>query len=354
MGWSGNGRKAELRRAPSPNLDHSQPCASLLRRAGRGCCAAMNWYYLDSASAPQGPVQPDALRSLVASGQLAASALVWRDGLSAWLPVEQALRDDAAAALRPSAPDDRPPSPEERSFVDDDGTAYQWSGAERRFLPVASGVEPPPLYDAAQQVMPDDAEPPLPLPPPRRADADGEEEGEEAPARRGGGAGPPASGGQKRQREEAVAKEREKLAQRKERAAAPRAEGTKARAPALLLVFRRRVSHACMFAGEHVCLCDGHPRRRDRGGGGGGLLQVRAAQGRGRRRAAGQAVRRQSHGRAERRRACGLSQGAAHNAEQSHARPPHSKRPSRPRSRRWALRAPFWTARSCARGKGRR
>jgi len=46
----------------------------------------MNWYYT-SAGVQLGPVPDETLRSLVVSGRLLPSDLVWREGMPAWQPV---------------------------------------------------------------------------------------------------------------------------------------------------------------------------------------------------------------------------------------------------------------------------
>lgn len=52
---------------------------------------------------------------------------------------------------------EQPPSPAEKSFVDDDGTAYEWDRASRRFVEVGTGgsaaAAPGPLYDEADMTF---------------------------------------------------------------------------------------------------------------------------------------------------------------------------------------------------------
>lgn len=48
----------------------------------------MKWYYAKGGS-QQGPVSTEDLQAKVSAGELAASDLVWRDGMKDWLPVTQ-------------------------------------------------------------------------------------------------------------------------------------------------------------------------------------------------------------------------------------------------------------------------
>jgi len=66
----------------------------------------MKWYYAKGGS-QQGPVSTEDLQAKISAGELAASDLVWRDGMKDWLPVSQ-LGDFAnylpgAAAPQPPA-----------------------------------------------------------------------------------------------------------------------------------------------------------------------------------------------------------------------------------------------------------
>ncbi len=117
--------------------------------------------------------------------------------------------------------------------MDDDGTAYTWDAARRAFVPAelaAVGASAgtganaaPPAYAPEDMTFPDEEEPPLPLPPPRSGapggDSDAEEEpdadavaaeleAERAPGMKG-----------KRARDEAVERERERMAAKKEQRA---------------------------------------------------------------------------------------------------------------------------------------
>jgi hypothetical protein len=46
------------------------------------------WFY-EVAHQPQGPVEIDAIRELLASGQINAATLVWREGMPDWKPLQQ-------------------------------------------------------------------------------------------------------------------------------------------------------------------------------------------------------------------------------------------------------------------------
>ncbi len=48
-----------------------------------------DWYYADSSNQQQGPVEAAALAGLFRSGSVNAATLVWREGLAAWVPLQQ-------------------------------------------------------------------------------------------------------------------------------------------------------------------------------------------------------------------------------------------------------------------------
>jgi hypothetical protein len=88
----------------------------------------MSWFYA-SSGVQKGPVSEEALRSLAASGQLAPTDLVWRDGMPSWQPASSIpglLPPGLAAppplpASQPAAPYYPPPRP---SISDD--SAMRW------------------------------------------------------------------------------------------------------------------------------------------------------------------------------------------------------------------------------------
>lgn len=64
---------------------------------------------------------------------------------------------------------EQPTSPTEKSFVDDDGTAYEWDPTARRFVEVgAGGAAGAPQYDMADMTFAGETEviPPMPDPVP--------------------------------------------------------------------------------------------------------------------------------------------------------------------------------------------
>lgn len=63
----------------------------------------MNWYYALNGQ-QQGPVSEQDIVRLVASGTLAASTLIWRDGLPDWQPISTALPAALGTAAPASAP----------------------------------------------------------------------------------------------------------------------------------------------------------------------------------------------------------------------------------------------------------
>jgi hypothetical protein len=75
------------------------------------------WYYADNGQ-QMGPVSTSELRALLAKGVVKSSDLVWRDGLSNWIPASQTRE---LCAVAPAAPAPRPggaaaPSPAKRRY----------------------------------------------------------------------------------------------------------------------------------------------------------------------------------------------------------------------------------------------
>ena len=66
----------------------------------------MKWYYAKGGS-QQGPVSTEDLQAKISRGELAASDLVWRDGMKDWLPLSQV--GDFGSYL-PAAPASQPPA----------------------------------------------------------------------------------------------------------------------------------------------------------------------------------------------------------------------------------------------------
>ena len=63
--------------------------------------------------------------------------------------------------------EEQPPSPVEKMFVDDDGTAYEWDSQARRFAEsgtAAAGAPAAAQYDIADMTFTtdDEAQPPMP------------------------------------------------------------------------------------------------------------------------------------------------------------------------------------------------
>ena len=61
------------------------------------------WYYTQNGQ-QAGPVDEAQLSAMVAAGQLAASDMVWKDGMAAWLPVSAVPELSGGAAAQPFAP----------------------------------------------------------------------------------------------------------------------------------------------------------------------------------------------------------------------------------------------------------
>lgn len=117
--------------------------------------------------------------------------------------------DDALAAFQAEIAglEEAEEDPEEKSFVDDDGTAYVWDAAARKFIPegqdrAAAAVPPPISWSEADMMMPDDDDvAPMPsLKEVKRAmarDRDGDDLGSIPGGGNDGGGGTAAVGGGK-------------------------------------------------------------------------------------------------------------------------------------------------------------
>lgn len=63
----------------------------------------MSWYYAEN-NERRGPIEDAAFQTLVNSGTIKPETLVWRDGLSEWIPFSQAAGSVSAAAPITSSP----------------------------------------------------------------------------------------------------------------------------------------------------------------------------------------------------------------------------------------------------------
>lgn len=79
----------------------------------------MQWYYSKNGT-QLGPVEEGELRSKIASGEISATDLVWREGLTDWLPSAKVPELAGAATVAPPAY--APPAPP--SFGDAGGSPY--------------------------------------------------------------------------------------------------------------------------------------------------------------------------------------------------------------------------------------
>ncbi len=73
----------------------------------------MQWYY-SKAGAQHGPIPEAELRAKLAAGEVAATDLVWKDGMTDWIPSSQveALKPSLSTLESAGAPaSGRPPSP---------------------------------------------------------------------------------------------------------------------------------------------------------------------------------------------------------------------------------------------------
>jgi type IV pilus assembly protein PilA len=62
------------------------------------------WFYVDGGQNRQGPVSAEALAEAYRLGQVGQDSLVWREGLSEWLPLRQFLDELGLAGITPVAP----------------------------------------------------------------------------------------------------------------------------------------------------------------------------------------------------------------------------------------------------------
>mmetsp|Transcript_7974 Transcript_7974/g.13825 ORF Transcript_7974/g.13825 Transcript_7974/m.13825 type:complete len:472 (-) Transcript_7974:379-1794(-) len=159
------------------------------------------WYYLGNANQHTGPVEETDLPALFGSGAISAQTLFWAEGRSEWQPLEGIPELQSIAASTSSAEvvaevdelekfraemenagayedteeteekrgtkrsaggaqDDepeleRPSTPEEKTFVDDDGTMYVWDSKQRKFATQATEM---PTYDESDMVFQEEEE----------------------------------------------------------------------------------------------------------------------------------------------------------------------------------------------------
>ena len=72
----------------------------------------MNWFYAKNGS-QQGPVDTEALKAMLARGEVSPSDLIWRDGMNDWTPAGRVAEIATAATASPSldAAPYTPPAP---------------------------------------------------------------------------------------------------------------------------------------------------------------------------------------------------------------------------------------------------
>ena len=61
----------------------------------------MEWFY-EKNGAQSGPVSEDALKGLIASGEIQAQNLVWRQGMGDWAPYSTVFPEPGAATGCPT------------------------------------------------------------------------------------------------------------------------------------------------------------------------------------------------------------------------------------------------------------
>jgi type IV pilus assembly protein PilA len=72
----------------------------------------LSWYYADGQRQQQGPVADSWLRNAYERGELAATTLVWREGMAQWLPLSQVAHElgiTVASAPPPRMPENYRP-----------------------------------------------------------------------------------------------------------------------------------------------------------------------------------------------------------------------------------------------------
>ena len=102
----------------------------------------MNWYYAKNG-AQQGPVSLEDMKSRIAMGEVSATDLAWREGMSDWMPVSAI----AELKMEPA-----PPRPETGPYAAHAGQASQEQAPapEPDRPPVASPSAAPAAYQASQ------------------------------------------------------------------------------------------------------------------------------------------------------------------------------------------------------------
>lgn len=97
------------------------------------------WYYLDGQRNSVGPLDVERLKERASFGILSPTTLFWTHNFgSEWKPLSDIpeLGFLLRIGMRPSSsclPE------EEKSFVDDDGTKYEWDEISQKFIPVEEG-----------------------------------------------------------------------------------------------------------------------------------------------------------------------------------------------------------------------
>jgi len=97
------------------------------------------WYYLDGDRTTRGPWDEEQLKELSFRNTFSPNTLFWTNSFgSEWKPLSSVhqlapLLRNATEGLELSK---SPPGNQEKSFVDDDGTRYEWDEASGKFVPV--------------------------------------------------------------------------------------------------------------------------------------------------------------------------------------------------------------------------
>ncbi|MGN6222034.1 RDD family protein [Pseudoxanthomonas sp.] len=113
-----------------------------------------HWYYADEARQPQGPVDAETLRDLLAEGQISHATLIWRDGLSQWQAAADFADELALGTPSPAAspssdvPDDAPSARSDSSDVAASAPRFDGTGSDAAF------AEPAPLRNASPYAAP--------------------------------------------------------------------------------------------------------------------------------------------------------------------------------------------------------
>lgn len=113
----------------------------------------VQWYYLDSDRSTQGPLDVKQLQELAKGGTFSTNTLFWTSSLgSEWKPLPSIPELVSILPVEEIVSKNSTPGVKETSFVDDDGTRYEWNEEARKYIPL--DLE----YDIEDMVYPQEIE----------------------------------------------------------------------------------------------------------------------------------------------------------------------------------------------------